>query len=65
MGQMYDLSKEIDFNNLTYYFKSKCITPISSIGFRGPLHLYKNIFNGDTNIEKAEKHQEQFKFDFK
>ena len=53
MGEINDLSEQIDFNNLSYYFKSKDSAQINFIGFKGPLHLYANILNGDTNTEKA------------
>ena len=41
MGEIYNLSKQINFNNLPYYFKSKGISPIGFIGFRDPLNLTK------------------------
>ena len=63
MGKICYLSKQIAFNNLTYYFKNKDITPTNFISFRCPFHLYKNIFNGDANIEQAETDQKQFKLD--
>ena len=53
MGEIRDLGRQINFNNLTYYFKSKDIAPINFIDFKGPLNLDKNIFSGDTSIEKA------------
>ena len=43
IGKIYNISKEIDFKNLVYYFKNKDITPINFIGFRGPMHIYNNI----------------------
>ena len=54
-----DLGRQINFNNLTCYFKSKGNSPINFIGFNGPLHLYKNMFNVDANIEKAEEDQKE------
>ena len=54
-----DLGRQINFNNLTCYFSSKGNSPINFIGFNGPLHLYQNIFNVDTNIEKAEQDQKE------
>ena len=54
-----DLGRQINFNNLTCYFNSKGNSPINFIGFNGPLHLYQNIFNVDTNIEKAEEDQKE------
>ena len=36
------MSKQIDFNDLIYYFKSKDITQINFIDFEGPLDTYNN-----------------------
>ena len=55
MGEIYDFSKQIDFTNLTYKFKSGNIPQIIFIAFRGPLHLYNDIANGDISIEKSRK----------
>ena len=63
MSKIHNLNKQIDFNNLTYYFKSKDISPINFIGFEGPLRLYISIFGGDITIEKVEKDRKQFKLD--
>ena len=46
------MSKQIDFNDLIHYFKSKDITPINFIGFKGPLRIYNNTKNGDILIKK-------------
>ena len=43
MSEIKDLSRQIDHNNLTYYFKSKGISPINFIGFKAPMHLYRDI----------------------
>ena len=43
MGEIFNLSKEINFDNLIYYFKSKSINWINVISIRGPLNLYENI----------------------
>ena len=51
------MSKQIDFNNLTHYFKDQNIAPINFISFRGPLHYYENIKNGNISIEKAKENQ--------
>ena len=42
MGEIHNIGKQIDFNNLTYYFKDKNISPINFISFRGPMHIYNN-----------------------
>ena len=47
MGEIQDLNKKIDYNNLTDKSKGENITPTSFINLRGPLNIYKSI-NGDT-----------------
>ena len=41
MNEIQKISKEIDFNNLTYYFKSPNIAQINFVRFRGPLNIFK------------------------
>ena len=41
MEEIQDLSKQIDFNNLTYHYKGKN-NPQNFIGFKGPLSFYRN-----------------------
>ena len=57
MGEVIVLSRQIDFNNLIYYFKSESINPINFVSFKDPLHLYKDIFNG--NIKPAKREEAQ------
>ena len=61
MSEIKSLNKKIDHNNLTYYFKDKSISLINFIGFKVPLHLYRDIFNGNIELVKPEEDQEQFK----
>ena len=49
------MSKQIDFNNLTDNFKSKCLTPIRFIGSRRPFNIDKNIKNGNISAEKVKE----------
>ena len=63
MTEIKDLSKCIDLNNWTYYFKNKHASPINLITVRGQFHLYRDIFNGNIELVKAGKDQKQFKFD--
>ena len=63
MSEIKDLSRYIDLNNLTYYFKDKRISPVNFIGFKAPLHLYEYIFNGNIELAKAEEDQDQFQSD--
>ena len=62
MGEIQILSKQIDFNNLIYYFKGKSASR-HFLDFRGPLALYRNINNGYITLEKAEENQKNFKSD--
>ena len=43
IGEIYNIGKQIDFTNLTYYFKDKSISPINFVGFRDPINIYNNI----------------------
>ena len=56
MEKILDLSKQIDFNNLIYHYKSKTV-PKSFLSFKGPLKHYKNIKEGNVTLEKAEEKQ--------
>ena len=47
MSDIKDLSRHIDFNNLTYYFNSK--------SFKAPLHLHRDIFNGNIKNSKTRR----------
>ena len=57
MDEVEKISKQIDFSNLTYYFKSLNITPINFIRFRGPLHTFKEVKSGSISLQKAEEEQ--------
>ena len=40
IGEIYNISKKIDFNNSNYRFKGPNLAPIYFIDFRGPMHIY-------------------------
>ena len=63
LAEIRDSIKPIDFNNLTYYFKSSNIAPLSFIKFKGPNHIFKSIQNGNIALEDVEKEQKKFKSD--
>ena len=44
-------SAKIDFNNLKYTFKDRNNNPIDFIGFKGPLHIFKSIYNDSITLE--------------
>ena len=54
MGEMRNLRKQINFNNLTYYFKSNS-NQKSFISFKAPLGFYINIKHRYTTLEKNRK----------
>ena len=56
LAEIRDSTKTIHFNNLTYNFTGES-APISFIGFKGPLHIFKSIYNSDIALEDVEKDQ--------
>ena len=48
---MYNIIKEIDFNNSTYRFKSSNTAPM----IRVPMHTYSEIKNCNMSIKKLKK----------
>ena len=55
--------KPIDFNDLTYNFKDLKIALVGFIKFKGPLHIFKSIDNGDITLESVEKEQIELRKD--
>ena len=49
----------IDFNNLIYFYKGNS-TLIKFIDYKGPMHIFKSIYNGDISLEDIEKEQRKF-----
>ena len=60
MSEIDDIAKQIDFNNLSYYFTSPNLALINFISFRGPMHIYNEINNGNISTEKIEEDQKEF-----
>ena len=60
MTEIHKISREIDYKQLIYYFKTSVISPINFIIFRGPLHIHNEIKNRDKTMQAAE--EENFKF---
>ena len=63
LAKIRESSKPLDFNNLIYHFKSPNISPISFSKFKGPMHIFKSIHNGNTTLEDIEKEQIELKRD--
>ena len=61
MDEIQEISKKVKYNNLTYHYITPCIKPTSVIEFRGLLHIFKEIKNGDKTIQLVEKEQIKFK----
>ena len=61
IGEIYNVSKEINFNNLAYHFKDSNTAPINFIDFDGSTHIYDEIKNGNISTAKIEEDQKQFK----
>ena len=55
------LNKKIEYDKLTYYFKSEDGIPISFNGFNRPLGLIRDIKDGSVDLEKAKENQEKFR----
>ena len=51
------LVKNVNFNNLTHHFKGLNTAPINFIDFRGRIHIYNEIKNGNISAEKIEEDQ--------
>ena len=60
MEEIQDLSKQIDFNNLFYYYKGRN-GPKNFVGFKGPLSFYRSIKEGNITLAKAKEQQKEFK----
>ena len=58
-------SPKIDFNNSKYTFKDPNNNPIDFIGFKGPQHTFKGIYNGNITLEDVEKDQIKLKSDLR
>ena len=60
MDEILKMRDEIDFNNLTYNFKSQTIS-INFGKFGGPVYIYGHMKNGDTILQQVEKQQKALK----
>ena len=56
-----NMSKEIYFDKLTYYYKSPYLSPMNFISSKSPMHIYSDTETGNISIEKIEVDQKQFK----
>ena len=63
LGKIRESYKPIDFKDFTYSFKDLRIPPVGAIKFKGPLHIFNSIHNGDIPLEDIEKKQIELKRD--
>ena len=56
MGEIENVSKQIDFNNLTYYFNGEGDWK-GLINVKRPLAVSKNVNNGYITLEKTKKNK--------
>ena len=63
MAKIRQSCEPVDFNDLIYSFKDSRIPSVSFIKFKGPLHTFKSIHNGDIPLEDIEKDHVELKRD--
>ena len=63
LAKIQESYKPIDFNYLTYNFKDLRVPSVGFIKFKGPIHIFKSIYNDDTPLEDIEKGKIEFKMD--
>ena len=60
LAKIRESNEPIDYNDLIYYFKGDS-APKHFIEYKGPMHIFKEIHNGDVSLEDTEKEQINFK----
>ena len=56
MEEIRDLSKQIDFNNLIYHYKSENVPKIF-LCFKGPIKIFKNIKEGNITLKNQKNNK--------
>ena len=64
MEEIQDLSKQINFNNLSYHYTGKNDLK-KLIGFKGLLNFNRSIKESNITLEKPEEQQREFKSESK
>ena len=65
LDEIKNINKQIDFNNLVYYFTTPGLALIKFIRFKVPIHIYNDIKNGNAALETIEENQKQFKLNLR
>ena len=60
LAKIRESNEPIDYNDLIYYFKGDS-APKIFIEYKGPMHIFKKVHNGDVSLEDIEKEQIKFK----
>ena len=61
LNEIQEVSKKVDYNNLTYYFKDPRSSSINFIKFKGLfVFFFEKIKNDDLSLEEPEKRQKDF-----
>ena len=59
LAKIRESSEPIDSDNLIYYYKGNTAST-NFTDFKGPLHIFKSIYNGYKTLEDIEYEQEKF-----
>ena len=60
MDEIIEMSREINFNNVIYHFKSSSPS-IRFTEFEGPMYTYNQLKNGDKTLSQVEEDQRKFR----
>ena len=60
LNEIQEISNEIDYNNLIYYFKTRGSGKVNFVKFQGPFGLSR-VRDREISLTNAEKEQEDFK----
>ena len=55
LGKIRKSYESVDFFDLDYNFKDLRIPSLSFSNFKGPVHIFKSIYNGDITLEDVKK----------
>ena len=63
LAKIREFFEPVNFYDVTYNFNDARIHSVNSSIFKGPLHTFKSIYNGDIALEDVEKEQIELKKD--
>ena len=61
LDEIHEISKQIEYINLSYPFKTKGISSIHFIKYKDPFNIFKEIRDGNKTLQEIEKDQESLK----